>query len=65
MRFLKRAFPLSSAQDAAAGTRLDALTKRGRAETAAYAVAGEALKPERAKRLFSLPHEIGSEQGRG
>jgi hypothetical protein len=58
MRFLKRTFEPSSAQEVAAATRLDALTKRGRAEIAAYAIPEEAAKLERAKRLFSSPHEV-------
>ena len=65
MKFFDRLPKTSSLHETAASTRLDALTKRGRAESAAYPVPGEPASSDVIKRLFRLPDEISSGDNNG
>ena len=58
MRFFDRLSKAESPHEIAASTRLNALTKRGRAEVTAYPARSEAATEEAVKRLFRLPDEI-------
>ena len=58
LKFFDRLPKTSSSHDIAASTRLDALTKRGRAEGASYPAPNEAVSAETVKRLFRQPDEV-------
>lgn len=58
MKFFDRLPKSDSPQQIAANTRLDALTKRGRAEGAGYPLPEEASSSDAVKRIFRLPDEI-------
>lgn len=58
MRIFDRSPDANSPQQLAAASRLDALTKRGRAEVAAYPATGETTAADGVKRLFRRPDEV-------